>query len=57
MIYQVTIKKKLHEKRLNAILEYHVAEPHALSHEVSAFIYIYIELNYTWEGLNLGYNM
>ena len=30
------------KKMLNAILECHVAGPHALLHEVSAFIYIYI---------------
>ena len=38
-------KKKLNEKRLkrlNAKLECHMVGPHALSHEVSAFIYIYI---------------
>ena len=29
---------------LNAILECHVAGPHALLHEVSAFIYILIDL-------------
>ena len=27
---------------LNATLECHVAEPHALSHEISTFLYIYI---------------
>ena len=27
---------------LNVILKCHVARPHALSHEVSAYIYIYI---------------
>ena len=35
-------KKRLNErgkKRLNAILECHVAGPYALSHEVFAFIY------------------
>ena len=30
------------KKKLNAILECHVAGPHALSHDVSAFIYILI---------------
>ena len=42
MIYQVTVKKNLMEKgkkMLNAILECHVAGPHAFSHEV----YIYID--------------
>ena len=38
-------KKKLNErgrKRPNAKLECYLARPHALLHEVSAFIYIYI---------------
>ena len=30
------------KKKLNAILECHVVGPHALSHEVFAFVYIYI---------------
>ena len=30
------------KKKLNAILECHVAGPHALSHEISVFIHIYI---------------
>ena len=30
------------KKRLNAKLKRHLAGPHALSHEVSTFIYIYI---------------
>ena len=33
-------KKRL--KRLNAILEHHMARPHTPPHEVSAFKYIYI---------------
>ena len=44
-------KKKLNEKRLkrlNAKLECHMVGPHALSHEVSAFIYIYILMILTW---------
>ena len=43
MIYWVTVKKNLMEKgkkKLNAILEYHVVKPHALSHEIFAFIHI-----------------
>ena len=47
MIYWITVKKNLMEKckkMLNAILECHVAGPHALLHEVSAFIYIYIDI-------------
>ena len=38
-------KKKPNErgkKILNAKLECHLTEPHTLSHEVSAYIYIYI---------------
>ena len=31
------------KKMLNTILKHHMAEPHALPHEVSAYIYIYIE--------------
>ena len=37
--------EKLNErgkKRLNAKLERHLARPHTLPHEVSAYIYIYI---------------
>ena len=34
---------KIGKKILNATLECHVAGPHAFSHEVSAFIYIYID--------------
>ena len=30
------------EKMLNAKLERHLTRPHALPHEVSAYIYIYI---------------
>ena len=44
MIYWVTVKKNLMEKgkkKLNAILECYVIRPHAFSHEVSTFIYIY----------------
>ena len=36
------------KKRLNAKLEYHLAGPHALSHEVSALIYIYIYILIDW---------
>ena len=45
MIYWVTVKKNLMKKgkkKLNAILECHVARPHTLLYEVFAFIYIYI---------------
>ena len=35
------------KKKLNAKFECHVVGPHALSHEVFAFIYIYI---YIWIG-------
>ena len=30
------------KKMLNAKLEHHSAKPHALPHEISAYIYIYI---------------
>ena len=33
---------------LNAKLECHLVGPHALSHEVSAFIYIYILMGLLW---------
>ena len=33
---------------LNVILEYHVTGPHALTHQVSAFIYIYIYIYIYW---------
>ena len=32
------------KKRLNAKLERHLARPHTLPHEVSAFIYINVDL-------------
>ena len=43
-IFWVTIKKVNEKKlkKLNAILERYMARAHALPHEVSAFIYIYI---------------
>ena len=47
-------KKKLMKevkKKLNAKFECHVVGPHALSHEVFAFIYIYIYIYiYIWIG-------
>ena len=45
MNFWIIVKKNLMKrgkKRLNTKLECHMAEPHTLSHEVSAFIYIYI---------------
>ena len=44
MIFWVTVKK-VNEKRLNRLnvrLERYVARSHALLHEISTFIYIYI---------------
>ena len=41
--------EKLNErgkKRLNAKLEHHLARPHTLPYEVSAFIYIYIYIDF-----------
>ena len=42
MNYWIAVKKNLMEKgkkMVNAILECHVARPHALSHEVSALLH------------------
>ena len=36
------------KKKLNAKFECHVVGPHALSHEVFAFIYIYIYIYMDW---------
>ena len=36
--------KEVKKKKLNAKLEHHMTRPHTFSHEVSAFIYIYIYL-------------
>ena len=33
------------KKKRNAKLEHHLARPHALSHEISAYIYIYIYID------------
>ena len=48
MIYWLIVnrlnKKRL--KRLNEILEHHMAEAHALSHEVCIFMYIYIDYHH-----------
>ena len=44
MIFWVTVKK-VNEKRLNRLnvrLERYVARSHALLHEISTYIYIYI---------------
>ena len=45
MIFWVTVKK-VNEKRLNRLnvrLERYVARSHALLHEISTYIYIYID--------------
>ena len=44
MIFWVTVKRVNEKrlKRLNAILECHMAGPHTLPHEVDTYIYIYI---------------
>ena len=38
--------KRGKKKMLNEKLEHHIAEPHALLHEVFAYIYIYIYIDY-----------
>ena len=35
------LMKRGKKKRLNVKLEHHITEPHAFSHELSAFIYRY----------------
>ena len=58
MIFWVTVKRVNEKrlKRLNAILEHHMARPHSLPHEVSDFIYfdisfyIYFNLKIRLEG-------
>ena len=55
MNFWVIVKKKKEKdpnergkKRLNAKLKCHLVGPHALSHEVSALIYIYIYIYIDW---------
>ena len=42
------MQKGLKKKKLNAKLERHMVGPHTLSHEVFAYIYIYILIDYRY---------
>ena len=42
------MKRGKKKKVLNAKLEHHIARPHTLSQEISAYIYIYIYMLLVW---------
>ena len=44
IIIIIIIMKVVKKKKLNTKLEHHLARPYALLHEVSAFIYILVDI-------------